>query len=62
MWQIHCSKRRPAKPTWKCDVVTQADVRRAGEQDRGPLGRQAAHTGPIADDTVVDRIAFHLIG
>jgi hypothetical protein len=40
-------------------AVTEADVRRAGEPDRETLRRRAAHAGPIDEDTVVYRIAFH---
>jgi len=42
--------------------VTAADVRRAGEHDREALRARAAHAGPIADDTLLYRIAFHLVG
>jgi hypothetical protein len=41
--------------------VSEADVRRAGEPDRETLRRRAAHAGPIADDTLVYRIAFHVV-
>jgi hypothetical protein len=43
-------------------AIPDADVRRAGEQDREALRRRAAHAGPITDDTVLYRIAFHVIG
>ncbi len=43
-------------------TVSDADVRRAGEPDRETLRRRAAHAGPIADDTVLYRIAFHVVG
>ena len=42
--------------------ITDADVRRAGERDRESLRVRAAHAGPIADDTVLYRIAFHVVG
>jgi hypothetical protein len=42
--------------------ISDADVRRAGEPDRETLRRRAAHAGPIADDTLLYRIAFHLVG
>ena len=42
--------------------ISDADVRRAGEPDREALRRRAAHAGPIADDTLLYRIAFHVVG
>jgi len=42
--------------------ITEADVRRSGEQDRESLRQRAAHAGPIADDTLVYRVEFHLAG
>jgi hypothetical protein len=42
--------------------ITHADVRRAGEHDRESLRARAAHAGPIADDTLLYRIAFHVVG
>lgn len=42
--------------------ITDADVRRAGEHDRESLRARAAHAGPIADGTLLYRIAFHLVG
>lgn len=42
-------------------AITADDVRRAGEADREALRRRAAHAGPIADDTLVYRVAFHLV-
>ncbi len=42
--------------------ISQADVRRAGEPDRETLRRRTAHAGPITDDTLVYRIAFHVVG
>jgi len=43
-------------------TVTAADVRQAGEPDLETLRERAAHAGPIADDTLVYRIEFHLVG
>jgi hypothetical protein len=37
------------------------DVRLAGERDRESLRRRAAHAGPIEDDTLVYRVAFHVV-
>ena len=42
--------------------VTDSDVRRAGEADRESLRARAAQAGPIGDDTLVYRIAFHVVG
>ena len=42
--------------------ISDADVRRAGEPDRETLRARAAHAGPIADDTLLYRIAFHVVG
>ena len=42
--------------------VSAADVRRAGETDRETLRARAAHAGPITDDTLLYRIAFHVVG
>ncbi len=42
--------------------ISDADVRRAGEPDRETLRTRAAHAGPIAGDTLLCRIAFHLVG
>jgi hypothetical protein len=41
--------------------VDAEDVRRAGECDLESLRQRAAHAGPIGDDTLVYRIAFHLV-
>lgn len=41
--------------------ITRADVRRCGERDRESLRRRAAHAGPIADETPVFRIEFHVV-
>jgi hypothetical protein len=40
-------------------AITAADVRRAGEKDREELRQRAAHSGPIADETLLFRIEFH---
>jgi hypothetical protein len=42
--------------------ITDADVRRAGERDREALRARAAHAGRIANDTLLYRIAFHVVG
>jgi hypothetical protein len=41
--------------------VSDADVRRAGEESREALRARAAHAAPIADDTLVYRIEFHTV-
>jgi hypothetical protein len=41
-------------------AITPDDVRRSGEPDRETLRQRAAHAGPIADDTLLYRIEFHL--
>jgi hypothetical protein len=42
--------------------VSGADVRRAGERDQESLRARAAHAGPITDETLLYRIAFHVVG
>jgi hypothetical protein len=42
--------------------ISAADVRRAGEPDRESLRARAAHAGPITDETLLYRIAFHVVG
>src|SRR5258705_12674597 len=42
--------------------ITEADIRRSGERDRESLRRRAAHAGPIAGDTLLYRVEFHLAG
>ncbi len=42
-------------------AITPADVRRSGEPDKEALRQRAAHAGPIADDTLLDRVEFHLV-
>jgi hypothetical protein len=41
-------------------AITADDLRRSGEADRESLRRRAAHAGPVADDTLLYRIEFHL--
>jgi hypothetical protein len=41
--------------------ISDADVRRSGEIDREALRRRAAHAGPIEDETLLYRVAFHLV-
>ena len=41
--------------------VTPLDVRCSGEHDRESLRRRAAHAVPIADDTMVYRVALHVV-
>jgi len=43
-------------------TISRRDVRRAGERDLEALRARAAHAGPIADDTLVYRVAFHVVG
>jgi hypothetical protein len=42
-------------------TVSARDVRRCGEVDRESLRRRTAHAGPVADDTLVYRIEFHVV-
>ena len=42
--------------------IPEIDLRRAGEPDRESLRARAAHAGPVADDTLLYRIAFHVVG
>ena len=42
--------------------ISDADVRSAGEPDRETLRARAAHAGRIGDDTMLYRIAFHVVG
>jgi hypothetical protein len=42
-------------------AITADDVARSGEADRVVLRRRAAPAGPIADDTLVYRIEFHVV-
>jgi len=41
--------------------ITAADIRRSGERDRESLRQRAAHAGPIADETLLYRVEFHLV-
>ena len=41
-------------------AITPDDLRRSGEPDRETLRQRAAHAGPVADDTLLYRIEFHL--
>jgi hypothetical protein len=41
-------------------AITSDDVSRSGEPDRETLRQRAAHAGPVADDTLLYRIEFHL--
>jgi hypothetical protein len=41
-------------------AITPDDIRRSGEPGRESLRRRAAHAGPIADDTLLYRVEFHL--
>jgi hypothetical protein len=41
--------------------ISAADVRHAGEPNRETLRRRTAHAGPVEDDTLVYRIAFHVV-
>jgi hypothetical protein len=43
-------------------AITPGDIRRSGERDRESLRQRAAHAGPIADDTLLYRVEFHLAG
>ena len=42
-------------------AISDADVRASGEPDREALRTRAAHAGPIADDTLVYRVQFHVV-
>ena len=41
-------------------TVTAAEVKRSGYADREALRAITAHAGPVDDDTLVYRIAFHV--
>lgn len=41
--------------------IDATDLRRSGEADLESLRRRAAHAGPIEDDTLLYRIAFHIV-
>jgi hypothetical protein len=42
-------------------TVTARDVRECGETDREALRRRTAHAGPVADETLLYRIVFHVV-
>lgn len=42
-------------------AISESDVRSSGERDRESLRARAAHAGPIADDTVIYRVEFHVV-
>ena len=42
-------------------AVTADDIRQSGERDRESLRRRAAHAGPIAEDTLLHRVEFHVV-
>jgi hypothetical protein len=42
-------------------AITAEDVRQSGESDREALRQRAAHAGPISDDTLLYRVAFHVV-
>jgi hypothetical protein len=43
-------------------TITQDEVRRCGEPDLESLRRRTAHAGPVAGETLVYRVEFHLTG
>ena len=68
--KVRVGGRYPVGPAWievdslelvPFGTITRADVRRSGEDDLEALRRRAAHSGPIADETLVYRVAFHLL-
>lgn len=42
-------------------AVTEDDVAASGEADREALRARAAHSGPVDDDTLVQRIELHVV-
>lgn len=42
-------------------AITGEDIRGSGEKNRESLRQRAAHAGPIADDTLVYRVEFHVV-
>jgi hypothetical protein len=42
--------------------ISGTDVRRGGERGRESLRARAAHAGPTTDETLLYRIAFHVVG
>jgi len=43
-------------------TITAEDLALTGEPDLETLRQRAAHAGPINDDTVLHRVAFHVVG
>jgi hypothetical protein len=41
--------------------ISPADLGRSGESDLEALRQRAAHSGPIADDTMLYRVEFHVV-
>lgn len=41
--------------------ITDDDLAHTGENDLESLRRRSAHAGPIDDDTLLDRVAFHVV-
>jgi hypothetical protein len=41
--------------------ITDEDLARTGESDLEALRRRAAHAGPVHDDTLLYRVAFHVL-
>lgn len=41
--------------------ISAENIARSGEPDRETLRRRTAHAGPVADDTLVYRVEFHLV-
>lgn len=42
--------------------ITDDDLAQTGESDLDALRDRAAHAGPIHDDTLLFRVAFHVVG
>ena len=61
--EIDSLELRPFSAIAEADVpCCGEDVRCCGEKDRDSLHDRAAHAGPIADDTLLYRVEFHLVG
>lgn len=43
------------------DSISPADVGRSGERGLESVRQRAAHAGPIANDTLLHRVEFHLV-
>jgi hypothetical protein len=43
-------------------AISPGDVVASGERDRESLRQRAAHAGPIAEDTLLYRVEFHVVG